>query len=155
MLRPAIREVNEQAGWNYSITMIEPLQSTVYYDNNNHYNWHVDTFAHDSSFYKDDNPDDFRAITIRKVSCSILLSDPSKYEGGELELMSVDVMPNRDISIDLKKNGYFNTQTHPLLDFKLKGSAVFFPSFTFHRVKPVTKGTRKSLVCWFRGPKWQ
>ncbi|BCU99421.1 MAG: hypothetical protein CM15mV27_1400 [Caudoviricetes sp.] len=31
---------------------------------------------------------------------------------------------------------------------KPKGSIVVFPSFVYHRVIPVTKGTRYSLVCW-------
>ena len=35
---------------------------------------------------------------------------------------------------------------------KLKqGQAVFFASFIRHRVAPVTKGNRKSLVMWFGG----
>ena len=29
-----------------------------------------------------------------------------------------------------------------------KGSIVVFPSFIWHRVKPITKGTRYSLVMW-------
>tara|TARA_R100000458_G_scaffold22077_1_gene19801 strand:+ start:1494 stop:2054 length:561 start_codon:yes stop_codon:yes gene_type:complete len=33
----------------------------------------------------------------------------------------------------------------------LKGQAVFFPSFYLHRVTPVTKGNRKSLVQWVSG----
>ena len=32
-----------------------------------------------------------------------------------------------------------------------KGSIVVFPSFLWHRVKPVTKGTRYSLVLWHLG----
>ena len=35
---------------------------------------------------------------------------------------------------------------------KLKqGQAVFFASFIRHRVTPVTRGNRKSLVMWFGG----
>ena len=33
-----------------------------------------------------------------------------------------------------------------------QGHAVFFASFIRHRVKPVIRGTRKSLVMWFGGP---
>ena len=32
-----------------------------------------------------------------------------------------------------------------------KGSIIVFPSFVWHRVKPVTKGTRYSLVMWNLG----
>ena len=38
------------------------------------------------------------------------------------------------------------------LKFKLKkGGIVVFPSFVWHRVKPVTKGIRYSLVVWILG----
>ena len=33
-----------------------------------------------------------------------------------------------------------------------KGSIVIFPSYIWHRVSPVTKGTRLSLVQWNLGP---
>ena len=32
-----------------------------------------------------------------------------------------------------------------------KGSIIVFPSFVWHRVKPVTKGTRYSIVMWNLG----
>jgi PKHD-type hydroxylase len=31
------------------------------------------------------------------------------------------------------------------------GLVCFFPSFLLHRVKPLTSGTRKSLVTWLAG----
>lgn len=67
----------------------------------------------------------------RKLSVSVQLSKPEEYEGGELELrfgQEPDVM-NRAF-----------------------GLATFFPSYTLHRVKPVTKGVRYSLVAWVSGP---
>jgi PKHD-type hydroxylase len=39
--------------------------------------------------------------------------------------------------------------------FRQLGTVLFFQSQTFHRVKPVKSGTRRSLVCWFRGPPWR
>ena len=155
MLRPIIKQVNQVSGWKYKITEIEPIQYTVYNDNNSHYNWHVDVIPNDNTLHLDADPSNNMTGTIRKISCSILLNDPSEYQGGEFELMSANNEPNNDVSEELKGDGYFKTQTLPLPSFKKKGSALFFPSFTFHRVKPITKGTRKSLVCWFRGPKWQ
>ena len=65
---------------------------------------------------------------VRKISMTLLLSSESDFEGGDLELMSEG------------KIG------------KLKqGQAIFFASFIRHRVKPVIRGNRKSLVMWFGG----
>jgi PKHD-type hydroxylase len=65
---------------------------------------------------------------VRKISMTCLLSPESEFEGGDLELMSEGKVA------------------------KIKhGHAVFFASFIRHRVKPVTKGVRKSLVMWFGG----
>ena len=68
---------------------------------------------------------------IRKLSLSLQLSDPDDYEGGELEFM-LGADPGR-----------FE---------KRRGLIGFFPSWTLHRVTPVTKGTRYSLVAWVSGP---
>ena len=65
---------------------------------------------------------------VRKISMTCLLSPESEFEGGDLELMSEDKVA------------------------KIKqGHAVFFASFIRHRVKPVIRGNRKSLVMWFGG----
>ena len=71
----------------------------------------------------------------RKLSVTVQLSDASEYEGGDFEF---------DGDID---------QLPP--EHKEKGTVLVFPSFYRHRVKPVTKGTRKSLVAWFEGPHWR
>jgi PKHD-type hydroxylase len=65
---------------------------------------------------------------VRKISMTCLLSPESEFEGGDLELI---------------KEGQ---------PAKLKqGHAIFFASFIRHRVKPVIRGNRKSLVMWFGG----
>jgi len=65
---------------------------------------------------------------VRKISMTCLLSHESEFEGGDLEVMSEGKVA------------------------KLKqGQIVFFASFVRHRVKPVIKGNRKSLVMWFGG----
>ena len=65
---------------------------------------------------------------VRKISMTVLLNDPLEFEGGDLELMSP---------------GRFK---------KLKqGHAMIFASFLNHRVAPVTRGVRQSLVMWFGG----
>jgi len=65
---------------------------------------------------------------VRKISMTLLLSPESEFEGGELEFMS------KGKRARLKQ-----------------GHAMFFASWLQHRVKPVTKGERKSLVMWFGG----
>ena len=65
---------------------------------------------------------------VRKISMTCLLSPENEFEGGDLEVMSEGKVA------------------------KLKqGQIVFFASFVRHRVKPVIKGNRKSLVMWFGG----
>jgi len=65
---------------------------------------------------------------VRKISMTCLLSPESEFEGGDLELGSKGKIA------------------------KIKqGQAIFFASFIRHRVTPVTKGNRKSLVMWFGG----
>lgn len=66
----------------------------------------------------------------RKLSMSIQLSDAADYDGGDLEFMAATDQPTpRDI-----------------------GTLVVFPSFLVHRVAPVTRGRRVSLVSWISGP---
>ena len=65
---------------------------------------------------------------VRKISMTCLLSPEHEFEGGDLELMS------EGKAAKLKQ-----------------GHAIFFASFVRHRVAPVTKGVRRSLVMWFGG----
>ncbi len=69
---------------------------------------------------------------VRKISMTCLLSHESEFEGGGLELMS-------DGKIARPK----------------QGQAIFFASYIRHRVIPITKGIRKSLVMWFGGPSFK
>ena len=65
---------------------------------------------------------------VRKISMTCLLSPEDQFEGGELELMTSDKRA------------------------KLRqGHAIVFASFLNHRVAPVTRGVRQSLVMWFGG----
>jgi len=76
---------------------------------------------------------------IRKLSVTCSLSDPDDYEGGDLEFSLYN--PERS-----KRNNLIKcTQIRP------KGSIVVFPSYIWHRVNPVIKGTRYSLVIWNQG----
>jgi len=76
----------------------------------------------------------YNEASYRKLSIVYLLSHPSEYEGGELEFF-VGGKYNQNI-IKIKKE--FNT-------------AIIFPSYLLHRVTPITKGLRKSLVLWVGG----
>lgn len=71
----------------------------------------------------------------RKLSMILQLNDPSEFEGGELQ---VKVNSDKQVTVELKR-----------------GRAWFFPSFLLHRVTPVTKGERKSLVLWITGPEFK
>ena len=73
---------------------------------------------------------------IRKISMIVSLSEPTDYEGGQLEFDPI----NEDH--DSGRN------VLECQEIKPRGSVVVFPSFVWHRVKPVTKGTRYSLVIW-------
>jgi PKHD-type hydroxylase len=70
----------------------------------------------------------------RKLSLVVQLSEPGDYEGGAFE--------------------FFGLQA-PDATFAPRGSLLIFPSFLQHRVTPVTRGLRRSLVSWVEGPRWR
>lgn len=67
---------------------------------------------------------------VRKLSAVLQLSDPKDYKGGELEMT-------------------IGSKTHMK---RRRGTMAVFPSYILHRVRPVTEGTRYSLVAWAGGP---
>jgi len=77
---------------------------------------------------------------IRKVSCSLLLSDPKSFEGGSL-----------DLAVPTCQNGNLVYKKITVRPMGI-GTLIFFPSFIPHQVNPVTKGIRHSLVIWALGP---
>tara|TARA_R100001244_G_scaffold108582_1_gene80343 strand:- start:2851 stop:3501 length:651 start_codon:yes stop_codon:yes gene_type:complete len=133
-IHPYIHVANKSAGWNFEWDTTENCQFTKY-SKGQYYDWHCDSwvkpYEKPGPFYN----------KIRKLSVSVSLSDPSEYEGGELEFD----FRNDDPSRSNKRNIETCTQILP------KGSLVIFPSFVWHRVKPVKKGTRYSLVVWNLG----
>jgi PKHD-type hydroxylase len=94
----------------------EPLQLTNY-DQSEHgmYEWHQD----------------YGGGTSRKLSLVLQLTDPSQYEGGNLQIM---------------------TGGQPQTVRKQRGLVAAFPSYVLHQVTPVTSGNRQSLVAWISGP---
>lgn len=114
--------------WRLEITDFYDLLHYIRYDagdapeeHDGHFDWHMDKGDH------------WRRPQ-RKLAFSLLLSDPSEYEGGEFQVFDGE-------PITIKENR--------------PGSFIVFPSFIQHRVLPVTKGTRRSLVGWASGPKFR
>jgi PKHD-type hydroxylase len=119
-------DASERAKWNFDAGILEPLQYT-HYGVGDKYDWHVDQVLNDD----DDNEN------CRKLSFTLLLND--EFEGGNLDIeCGSPGSPERNKTIDLKK-----------------GDIVFFPSYMWHRVTPVTSGERHSLVGWIQGPNWK
>ena len=116
---------NERAGWKYDITFAETIQITRY-TKNGFYSWHRDGIgAHKEIISRG---------SVRKLSMSVILNDD--FEGGDFEIYRLE--EHCSVCRDTPK---------------LKtGSIYIFPSVLEHRVSPVTKGTRYSLVIWFLGP---
>lgn len=98
----------------------EHLQYTVYHGTEGgRYDWHVDQGP---------------LRTRRKLSISVQLSDPSQYEGCDLQFYAGN-----------------QTETAP----RERGTVIAFPSYVLHRVTPCTKGTRKAIVAWTTGPQFK
>ena len=98
----------------------EHLQYTIYHGSEGgHYDWHVDQGP---------------LRTRRKLSISVQLSDPSQYEGCDLQFYAGN-----------------KTETAP----RERGTVIAFPSYVLHRVTPCTKGTRKAIVAWTTGPQFK
>ena len=94
-----------------------PQYLVYHHSENGHFDWHMDQGTQPP----------------RKLSLTLQLTDPSRYEGGELEF-----------------NGG-NIVCAP----KDRGAAIAFPSYIVHRVTPVTAGTRKAIVAWITGPSFR
>lgn len=121
-----LNTANVNGNWNFKISSCEPMQITRY-KKNGHYNFHFDG----NGFTRYNMPEDQELHgKTRKLSMSIILNE--NYEGGEFEFF--------DGGVD--RNTLIKEKT---------GTVIVFPSYFVHRVRPVTKGTRYSLVAWFTG----
>jgi len=152
LVTPYVKRANIDAGWNFDVDYFEGIQFTVY-KNNGFYGWHTDGGSDFSFAYKKqmkwldqkngdtfdmggETPDINMVGKVRKLSMTINLSDPNDYEGG-------------DLKIDTKSLD--EESVHNVTQIKPQGSLVVFPSYLYHQVTPVTKGTRYSLVVWCLG----
>ena len=117
-----LHTANRNSNWNFEISSCEPMQITKY-KKNGHYEFHQDG----NGFSRYDNTENkFLHNKTRKLSMTIVLNED--YEGGEFEFF-------QDINLIKEK----------------MGTVIVFPSYMVHKVRPVTKGTRYSLVAWFCG----
>lgn len=120
-LEDTIGLVNEALFRYDLIGFVDGIQFTEYKEPGGHYASHIDRLN--------------AGQAVRKLSCTIQLSDPADYDGGELEILT-----------SLEK-----TEKAP----KEQGTAFFFNSYLLHRVHPVTRGTRYAMVIWVTGPRFR
>ena len=141
-IHPFIHDANRLAGWNFDWDWSESCQFTKY-GVGQYYGWHCDSW--DQPYSRPQNADGTWPMDhgkIRKLSVTISLCDPSEYVGGNLEF---DFRNSMDTEWKKGKT------TKECIEIRPRGSIIVFPSFVWHRVTPVTKGTRYSLVIWNLG----
>lgn len=105
--------------YNFDLTGFGEALQLTNYDQSEHgmYGWHQDYGSAEAPS--------------RKLSMVVQLTDPSQYEGGNLEVL---------------------TSPTPHVVRKQRGLIAAFPAYALHQVTPVTKGSRQSLVAWISGP---
>ena len=137
-------KANQMSGWNYEVDDMETWQYTVYehqpdLPTGDFYTWHTDAGA-----------EPYPNGRIRKISCSVQLSDPEDYEGGHFQWIEPVAVFDK-----LKFKGQMISQDELIhtapFSGREKGSLLVFPSWVHHQVTPVSRGIRKSLVVWNTG----
>ena len=122
-----LKQANKEH-FNYDLELFERTQFAEY-KNGGFYDWHQDSMEPDEN------------NNIRKLTLSFILSDPDTFEGGELQFYSGGrpMYESEDQERKMKT------------DVNAQGSLVIFDSRDWHRVQPVVKGVRHSIVCWASG----
>ena len=141
-VQPYLNQANEAAGWNFQWDWSESCQFTKY-GVGQYYGWHCDSWEEPYQRKQNDDgtwPPDHGKI--RKLSMMISLSDPNDYVGGNLEFDFRN-------QVDWERNKKAKIKSCD--EIRPRGSVIVFPSFVWHRVAPVTSGTRYSLVMWSLG----
>jgi PKHD-type hydroxylase len=128
-LHQAITSINDR-WYGFDLNGYNGFQYTEYDGEKlGKYDWHMDMHLGNG----DVPPDMFET---RKLSLSLLLNAPGQdFEGGEFQLNTGS------------EGGAMTVESR-------KGRIIAFPSWVIHRVTPVTKGVRRSLVVWVVGPKF-
>ena len=121
-----IREAN-QVFFHYNLDYFQAIQFARY-QNGGHYDWHQDASGNTEL-----GPES------RKLSLTMSLTDHTTYDGGYLEFYNGN-------------KPYDHEEHNVAKDVKDQGSVIVFDSRDWHRVTPVTKGVRYSIVCWTVGP---
>jgi predicted 2-oxoglutarate/Fe(II)-dependent dioxygenase YbiX len=111
--------------YHYNLTKFTPCQFARY-DVGDFYDYHQDS-GQSKADYENET---------RKISMTVQFSDPKDYEGGEFYFY----------------NGNKKETEPPIQE---QGSILIFDSNMWHRVTPVTKGVRYSLVSWSLGPSFR
>lgn len=131
-------EPNDDARWFY-----DRMQQVVRSINSQSYQFDLSGFSENLQYtvyhgnqggHYDWHVDQGPLRVRRKLSISVQMSASSDYEGGDLEFRSGN-----------------KVETAP----RERGMVIAFPSYVLHRVTPVTRGTRKSIVLWTTGPKFR
>ncbi len=141
--RSTIRAITRNSTWNYLFNELDKLVAQAneeWFQVDYNFLPAIQFATYDSSnqgFYKR-HQDVFIAPlrTQRKLSITVQLSDPSSYEGGDLQFLDVGNLPKSE-------------------NIRTQGTVCVFPSIIFHEVTPVTSGVRYSLAGWYEGPHWR
>ena len=94
-INPYIQKANKNEDWNFEVSWNEDMQFTRY-TKGQYYNWHMDMWHRP---YTNHRHIQYEGKT-RKLSCSVLLNDPSEYSGGDLEIGNTN---NVDTSLEENK----------------------------------------------------
>lgn len=117
------QEANKNA-FGFNLSLFHEIQFTEYHATDvGHYDWHHDTHWVGNSLER------------RKLSMVIQLSNPDDYHGGDFEMLQTEC---QEVPVPAA--------------IRQRGTVIILPSFLRHRVTPVTKGLRYSLVSWHEGP---
>ncbi|HMV67251.1 MAG TPA: 2OG-Fe(II) oxygenase [Myxococcota bacterium] len=123
----AADQANTDMAWGYALSHLESLQFGAYRSGDGH-DWHMDTLSHGDH--------------VRKLTVMVQLDEGDAYDGGDLELLRFGVA--RPEPLDLPREA-----------LRARGTTLVFPSYLLHRVSPVTRGERRTLVAWFVGPRFR
>lgn len=115
------------AHFGFDVTSIETLQLSAY-GPGDYFGVHADFgFLH----------------ATRMISASVQLTASTDYEGGDLQFVAPQFKGNE------LPEAHWDTVLGS--GDRRQGTVVLFPAYATHRVTPVTRGTRHSLVAWIRG----
>ena len=123
-MEEAVLEINARF-FRFDLSALAMPQYAVYGgQDGGHFDWHKD-YGRDPSAPE---------LEPRKVTLSLQLSDPSDYEG-----------------CDLQARGGHQIDTAP----RSRGTLIAFPANVLHQVTPIRSGIRRSLVAWAVGPEFR